>query len=336
MISCTEFIPAYSELFKFMDQRSGREAVYRYWAKFFDPDDFPLGAHLKRAGLRGCWDYWSVIFREEACDSTMFYHEEEGWFTWCMHCCPSKDRFRKLGYLKPFDEYCRHCDGYDQILESAGLHRFSDYRGEEKAACRSVIIDPGTFKGDARNMLEQMYRCENAGCCYETDPASCPLNRPGVMVQHCSSGTLRYLHPQFHINLDIHVEDVVQMYGEDGLREYLAQYTAAFHKPMIEAIRKDGVTPLRDYLQKIYETEDAADALELISSEHGLTVKISYSPAIRYMQKVGHTPHGNYKATTTIVYEELARQSGIQFEMISYDPETGAAEYCFRSPVSAE
>ena len=336
MISCTEFIPAYSELFKFMDQRSGRQAVYKYWAKFFDPDSFPLGDHLKRAGLRGCWDYWSIIFREEACDSTMFYHEKEGWFTWCMHRCPSKDRFRKLGYLTPFDEYCLHCDGYNRILESAGLQRISDDRGQEAASCRSVIIDPKTFRGNAQEMIGQMYRCETQGCCYESNPSGCPLNRPGVMVQHCTSGSLCYLHPQFHINMEIHIEDVVQMYGKDGLLEYLAQYTTAFHKPLIEAVRKDGLAPLRDYLLKIYEMENASDALNISMTDRQLHVKTSYSPAIRYMKEVGHVPQENFEATTSIVYGELARQSGVGFEMISYDTETGGAEYCFRCHTDAE
>ena len=31
MISCTEFIPAYSELFKFIEQREGYEGVVEYW-----------------------------------------------------------------------------------------------------------------------------------------------------------------------------------------------------------------------------------------------------------------------------------------------------------------
>ncbi len=31
MISCTEFIPAYSELFKFLHERGGREAVVKFW-----------------------------------------------------------------------------------------------------------------------------------------------------------------------------------------------------------------------------------------------------------------------------------------------------------------
>ena len=35
MISCTEFIPAYSEFFKYIDRKSGRQAVYDFWDALF-------------------------------------------------------------------------------------------------------------------------------------------------------------------------------------------------------------------------------------------------------------------------------------------------------------
>ena len=38
MISCTEFIPAYSELFSFLDERFGRDEVDRLWYFLFKPD----------------------------------------------------------------------------------------------------------------------------------------------------------------------------------------------------------------------------------------------------------------------------------------------------------
>ena len=31
MIPCTDFIPAYSELFKYLEKRGGKEAVLGFW-----------------------------------------------------------------------------------------------------------------------------------------------------------------------------------------------------------------------------------------------------------------------------------------------------------------
>ena len=52
MISCTEFIPAYSELFKFIDRKSGRQAVYDYWNWRFQPEHSHLYQHLVGRQLR--------------------------------------------------------------------------------------------------------------------------------------------------------------------------------------------------------------------------------------------------------------------------------------------
>lgn len=331
MISCTEYIPAYSELFKFIDQKSGRQAVYDYWAKFFDPKEFPLGKHVERAGLKGCWDYWTVIFAEEACDSTLIYSPREGWLTMCMHACPSKGRFNKLGYLEPFDEYCRHCDGYDAIVAAYGLRRYTDYRGTDKAACRMLIVDPQAFQGDGRAMMEAMYHCEESGCRYGTDPSACPLYRPDAMVQDCRSAELAYLHPQFHASLDINLNDLLQAYGQAGVEEYLARYVAAFHKPLIQALSGGDLEPLAAYLKQIYKKENAEDALSLALSDGQLRAQVAYSPAIRYIHAIGQEVHPVFRATTEVVYRELARLSGIGFALEDYDLATGAANFRFYS-----
>ena len=36
MISCTEFIPAYSELFKYIEEIDGEEGVLKYWEHISD------------------------------------------------------------------------------------------------------------------------------------------------------------------------------------------------------------------------------------------------------------------------------------------------------------
>ena len=164
MISCTEFIPAYSELFKYIDESSGREAVYKFWKDLFKPENHPLNHLIPKYGkLRACWENWYVVFTEEACDNTMLYNEDEGWWLGCMHHCPSKGRFQKLGYMEPFDEYCKHCDSYEIVLGKYGVKHCMDYRGNEQATCRSIIYDPDKFKGDPQEFMDRMYQCEMEG-----------------------------------------------------------------------------------------------------------------------------------------------------------------------------
>jgi len=74
MISCTEFIPAYSELFTYLEDKHGRDEVDRFWEYLFKPDGkgIPLINHLKKNGIRGCYTYWSQSLNEEAADFTMY------------------------------------------------------------------------------------------------------------------------------------------------------------------------------------------------------------------------------------------------------------------------
>ena len=80
MISCTEFIPSYSELFSFIERKHGRKAVEDYWTFLFQPDKSPLAACVKKEGIRGCFTYWTGTLNEEAADFTMYLNEKAGWF----------------------------------------------------------------------------------------------------------------------------------------------------------------------------------------------------------------------------------------------------------------
>ena len=330
MISCTEFIPAYSEFFKFIDQKSGRQAVYDFWDAKFQPGNSPLDGLITKYGrLRGCWENWYVVYTEEACDNTMLYNEEEGWMICCMHHCPSKGRFQKIGYMEPFDEYCKHCDCYDIVFKKHGIGHVMDYRGEDCAKCREIMFDPDKFQGDPRQILDAMYRCELEGCKFAEDPSLCPVNRPGTKALHTTSEAYKYLHRDFHCSLAYCLKYGHEHYGEEGLREYLTQFTLAFHKPLLAKTREQGLTAIADYLTWLYNEEEVPDALELTASENALDVMIHYCPAVKQLKFRGIVPHESFERGTSVVYDVIAGESGLGFEMVSYDHDTGAAHFRF-------
>lgn len=331
MISCTEFIPAYSEFFKYIDYKSGRQAVYDFWDALFQPENSPLDALITQYGrLRGCWKNWYVVYTEEACDNTMLCNEEEGWMVGCMHHCPSKGRFQKLGYMEPFEEYCKHCDGYDIVFRKHGVGHVMDYRGNECAKCREVIFDPDTFKGDPQQILDIMYQCEMEGCKFGDDPGKCPMNRPGTRILHTTSDAYKYLHPDFHCSMAICLHYGYEQYGEAGLREYLTQFTLAFHKPLIEKARKTGLAAVGEYLTWLYNVEEAPEALELTETEDTLDVSVRFCPAVRHLNAREVEIHESFGMATSVVYDVIAKESGLTFEMGSYEQKTGAATFRFR------
>ena len=327
MISCTEFIPAYSELFKFIDKKSGRQAVYDYWNMIFQPEKSPLNDYLDQYGIRGCWEYWTVIHIEEACDNSQVFNEQEGWHISCMHSCPSKGRFDKLGYMKPFDEYCKHCDGYEHALNKHGLIQINDFRGDDHACCRTLIYDPKVFKGDPQEWIEKMYQCELNGC--TADTTGCIFETPGTIKQTTYPSKLKYLHRHFHTGIARDVDFVLEKYGMDGLVEFLYQFTAAFHVPLIADIKARGLVAVADYMRRLYETEEASDALSVQMGEKDVLFTIHYCPAVKFMKSIGVIPSENYVYSTSLVYQALAELSGIGFEMRAYDHDTGAASFRF-------
>lgn len=139
MIPCTDFIPAYSELFRFLEELGGREAVTEFWEYLSDEYLTDLRELVREKGLRGCWDYWSRTLNEEAADFSMELDEEAGVFTITMHCCPSKGRLLQ-SHLEPYHDYCGHCAVlYSRVLEPLGFDYELDLSRCHLAECALTV-----------------------------------------------------------------------------------------------------------------------------------------------------------------------------------------------------
>lgn len=150
MISCTEFIPAYSELFKFLEKKDGKDAVVTYWKHISSDGLDNLRNEVVKNGIRGCYNYWSQTLNEEAADFTMTLDEEAEEFSIEMHYCPSKGRLVNFKHLTPYSDYCGHCDLlYRGVLEPLGYTYDIDLSKSDKASCKiKVTKDHNVPEGD--------------------------------------------------------------------------------------------------------------------------------------------------------------------------------------------
>ncbi len=166
MIPCTDFIPAYSELFKYLEARGsrcaacercaacGRAAVLDFWHYLSDNFLGNLRQLVERHGIRGCWLYWSHTLNEEAADFTMELDEEAGEFCIIMHRCPSKRRLLACRHLEPYHDYCGHCDVlYRRVLEPLGYECTCDMSRCHEAACTVVVRDKKKQSGEGSSRL---------------------------------------------------------------------------------------------------------------------------------------------------------------------------------------
>ncbi len=140
MISCTDFVPAYSELFKYLESKGGRGDVLGFWNYLSDRFLGNLKDLVVQNGLRGCWLYWSHTLNEEAADFTMELDEDAGEFRITMSHCPSKGRFLDEKHIEPYHDYCGHCGVlYSRVLEPLGYKCTLDFSECEKAKCTLTV-----------------------------------------------------------------------------------------------------------------------------------------------------------------------------------------------------
>ena len=311
MISCTEFIPAYSELFSWLEDHYGREEVSRFWNYLFEPDSkgVPLINFVEREGIRGCFSYWAGSLNEEAADFTMYVNEKRGFFLLEMHQCPSKGRLLKLKEeigITPYRDYCLHCDCYRLAIEKVGLEYIYNFAGADRAACSILIYDPKIF--DGRVIIDE-----------DTE----------IMDRKASEN--EYFHRDFHSGMNLGMQYLGEKYGVEAIRSYLTRYTNNVLHGTMQDMKDRGLKALQEKIIDTYVKEKAEDALttQLSEDEMSLQVEVKYCPAVRHLKATGRTISEWYRYSTEIVMETLANFAGFAFQMDSYDDETGAAAYHF-------
>ena len=129
MISCTEFIMAYSELFAFIEERHGKDELMRFWEELADEFLFNLRDLVAEKGLQGMHEYWSHTLSEEGADCRTVLTDDE--FRIEMNECPSVAILRRNEHIAPYPDYCEHCKVlYRRVIEPFGFK------------CETTVLDP--------------------------------------------------------------------------------------------------------------------------------------------------------------------------------------------------
>lgn len=311
MISCTEFISAYSELFSYLDEKYGREEVDRFWKYLFQPDGkgIPLINHVQKEGIRGCFTYWAESLNEEAADFTMYLNEKRGFFMIDMHQCPSKGGLLQLKDeigITPYYDYCLHCDSYRSAVEKIGLKYIYNFRGVDKASCSILIYDPNVF--DGRVIIDD-----------DTE----------IMDRKASDN--EYFHKDFHSSMNMGIHYVGTHYGIEGVQEYLTHFTRNVYKAVVDDVKRRGLVALEEKIKDTYAKEKQSHVLETVLSpdEKMLSINIVCCPGVKHLRDTGREVSKWYRYTTEIVMKTLANDAGYLFIMDSYDEDTGETAYRF-------
>lgn len=309
MISCTEFIPCYSELFTYLEEKHGRDEVERFWEYLFKPtgEGIPLINFLKQEGIRGHWSYLEGTLNEEAADFTMYLNEKRGFCMCVMHHCPSKGRLLELKEeigIVPYPDYCLHCDHYRAAIEKVGLKYIFNFIGTDHAACSELVYDEKIF--DGRIIIDE-----------------------DTLIMERQASDNEYFHRDFHSSMNDGIEYLGANYGLQEVQEFLTRYTKNVCWRTIEAIKEEGLVAIQKNIKETYRKEKAEDVLNTELDENGLAVTVAYCPAVKHLHSTGRTVSSWYRYTTEVVMTTMAEAGGFQFTMERYDEETGAAAYRF-------
>lgn len=126
MISCTEFIWVYNELFKFLEARGGEEKVIAFWKGISDNFLGNLREYVQAEGLKGMYRYWSHTLGEEGGKHVMTLYDDM--FVIDMHECPSAKLIHQSGRVEPYPKYCEHCRWlYPPLLRELGFRSGHGY-----------------------------------------------------------------------------------------------------------------------------------------------------------------------------------------------------------------
>ncbi|MBR2635061.1 MAG: hypothetical protein IKD31_05730 [Clostridia bacterium] len=322
MISCTEFIPLYSELFAFLERIGGYDAVLDYWyfissrgiCNTENPNS--LISFLERDKedpFMGAWKYWSKSLTEEACDLIRCFDPKRRIIISHMRHCPSRGMLNSLEHITPYENYCEHCNViYRPALQKYGLDSRRDNSGVANAECRSCIFEKGKDPGiDLASLSDDDLRGE------------------GFLVMDIKSEDNKYLHRDFHFHGDLALRYLGENFGENGVRAFLRDYVKHYYAPQIEKIRTQGLSALREWIESVYRVEEAENSVSFEESDSSLCVSVSENPAVCYLRSTNCIPSPFFIEETRTLYATVADECNLSFVMAYYDEENGRTRFTF-------
>ena len=323
MISCTEYIPLYSEFFKFLEKHGGHKAVEDYWQYCSDTgtgdktNPNSLAARCESfGGYEGAVSYWGHSLTEEACDYIEIQDAKNKFFIGHMRHCPSRGKLNDLEHIEPYYDYCGHCKWlYSRVLKNYDTVYEMDHTEIDNAACRWILYENGHCPDiDWKNITDDEMREYG--------------KKEGIKLIDLSREGAKYLHRDFHVSCDRALKYCGDNFGYDALVAFLTGYVKLYYAPKIEKIRKEGLSGLKAWIESVYEKEEASDYIRAMISDDKLVVEIKKSPAIEHMHSLGKEPSKYYIEGTRTLYKTIADETGLTFEMPYYESD-GATKLIF-------
>ena len=326
MISCTEFIPLYSEFFKYLEKRGGHDAVMDYWIHISDsfigdktnPNSLAYKCE-QYGGFLGAIAYWGHTLTEEACDLFEFEDMNNRVKYSHMRHCPSRGMLNALSHVEPYYDYCSHCNViYARVLDKYGVVYERDNSEIANAECRGCFYE----KDHAPDFDFRTVK--------DADLAQ-RSSEEGINIIDMKSEDNKYLHQDFHTLADNALKYCAEKYGYDSMLAFLRDYAEFFYAPIIDKIKAEGLAAVEKWIKDTYKAEDASELIHTALTDTTLEITVDKCPAIRYMHTLGQEPSKYFIEETRTVYSTVAAKCGLRFNLNYYN-EDGGTKFVFEKP----
>ena len=137
------------------------------------------------------------------------------------------------------------------------------------------------------------------------------------------------VHKDFHGALSFGVQYLQDNYGRDAMEEYLRTAGLAVYKPLIDALKEDGLCALAAHWARIFTLEEGD--FDLSFRDGRLVLRVNKCPAIHHMKTVNYRVADRFCETTRIINEEICHAAGYECST-TYDQASGSCVQEFWRP----
>jgi hypothetical protein len=137
MISCIETVLVYNELFSFLEEKHGKNAVEEYWRHVADTA-FSEPRRIIGEGLDGVYRYLHDTWLDEG-DLIEITRDERS-VTVNVKDCSSVRKLRVARHVKRYHDYCGHCPVmYRRLFSSLGYDFEMEHIDPARGVCRVCV-----------------------------------------------------------------------------------------------------------------------------------------------------------------------------------------------------
>lgn len=136
-----------------------------------------------------------------------------------------------------------------------------------------------------------------------------------------------YYHQDFHLSMNMLLDYILEKYGNEGVIEYLRDFTKTYHIPLINQLKKGSIQPLETYIKELYKSEKWEVETKITAGKFEFSIKSC--PGMTYILSKGLTPSKAYIETYRTVYQSICKKTPFRYELKAFDKSSGKSSHVF-------